>query len=357
MSEPTEIFHGGEGKEVGPGMESGSCTRAISHYTAERHRAAVYRRVLEQRAHRAISLCLLRHAFVRVGYEVRRRLRLAELLRARRRRQRTHRRGQQSPDAAHRSHVCCVRRASGARVRRWPATDRTALLHELGIAQVRAEGLNGTLARATMRVLLAEDDPMIGASVRRGLAQDGFAVDWVEDGRAAQAALAERVHDALVLDLGLPRQAGLDVLTAMRRAGDTRPVLITTARDAIADRVAGLDAGADDYLVKPFDLDELAARLRALWRRGAGRAAPKIAFGPLELDPATREARLAGSPIELSPREFALLAALMARPGAILSRAQLEDKLYGWNESVESNTVEVHIHSLRKKLGADVIRN
>ncbi|HXU55726.1 MAG TPA: winged helix-turn-helix domain-containing protein, partial [Casimicrobiaceae bacterium] len=151
--------------------------------------------------------------------------------------------------------------------------------------------------------------------------------------------------------------AGLEVLTAMRRAGDTRPVLITTARDAIADRVAGLDAGADDYLVKPFDLDELAARLRALLRRGAGRAAPKIAYGALELDPATREARLAGSPIELSAREFALLAALLARPGAILSRAQLEDKLYGWNESVESNTVEVHIHSLRKKLGADVIRN
>jgi two-component system response regulator QseB len=208
-----------------------------------------------------------------------------------------------------------------------------------------------------MRVLLAEDDPMIGASVRRGLAQDGFAVDWVEDGRAAQAALAERVHDALVLDLGLPRLAGLDVLTAMRRAGDTRPVLITTARDAIADRVAGLDAGADDYLVKPFDLDELAARLRALLRRGAGRAEPKISYGALELDPATRAVRLAGEPVEVSPREFALLATLMARPGAILSRAQLEDKLYGWNESVESNTVEVHIHALRKKLGTDLIRN
>jgi two-component system response regulator QseB len=192
-----------------------------------------------------------------------------------------------------------------------------------------------------MRVLLAEDDPMIGASVRRGLAQDGFAVDWVEDGRAAQAALAEQVHDALVLDLGLPRQAGLDVLTAMRRAGDMRPVLITTARDAIAERVAGLDAGADDYLVKPFDLDELAARLRALLRRGAGRASPKIAYGALELDPATREVLLAGTPVELSAREFALLAALMVRPGAILSRAQLEDKLYGWNE----------------KLGADIIRN
>lgn len=208
-----------------------------------------------------------------------------------------------------------------------------------------------------MRVLLAEDDPMIGASVRRGLAQDGFAVDWVEDGRAALAALALRVHDALVLDLGLPRRAGLDVLTAMRREGDARPVLITTARDAITDRVAGLDAGADDYLVKPFDLDELAARLRALLRRGAGRAAPKISFGSLEIDPATRGVRLAGSPVDLSPREFTLLSALLARPGAILSRAQLEDKLYGWNESVESNTVEVHIHALRRKLGADVIRN
>jgi two-component system response regulator QseB len=208
-----------------------------------------------------------------------------------------------------------------------------------------------------MRVLLAEDDPMIGASIRRGLAQDGFAVDWVEDGRAAQLALAERVHDAVVLDLGLPRLEGLEVLTAMRRGGDTRPVLITTARDAVADRVAGLDAGADDYLIKPFDLDELAARLRALLRRGAGRAAPKIAYGALELDPATREVHLDGAPVELSPREFALLSALLARPGAILSRAQLEDKLYGWNESVESNTVEVHIHALRRKLGSDIIRN
>ena len=198
---------------------------------------------------------------------------------------------------------------------------------------------------------------MIGASIRRGLAQDGFAVDWVEDGRAAQLALAERVHDAVVLDLGLPRLEGLAVLTAMRRSGDTRPVLITTARDAVADRVAGLDAGADDYLIKPFDLDELAARLRALLRRGAGRAAPKIAYGALELDPATREVRLDGAPVELSPREFALLSALLARPGAILSRAQLEDKLYGWNESVESNTIEVHIHALRRKLGSDIIRN
>src|SRR5213079_1399355 len=185
-----------------------------------------------------------------------------------------------------------------------------------------------------MRVLLAEDDPMIGASVRQGLRQDGFAVDWVEDGRAAELALAERAHDAIVLDLGLPKRAGLDVLAARRRSGDTRPVLILTARDAVADRVAGLDAGADDYVVKPFDLNELSARLRALLRRGAGRATPVLVHG-----------------------EFALLEALLARPGAILSRAQLEDKLYGWSDPIESNAVEVHIHALRKKLGTDFIRN
>jgi two-component system response regulator QseB len=208
-----------------------------------------------------------------------------------------------------------------------------------------------------MRILLAEDDPMIGASVGRGLRQDGFAVDWVEDGRAAESALGERVHDALVLDLGLPRRTGLEVLGAMRRSGDTRPVLILTARDAVADRVAGLDAGADDYLVKPFDLDELSARLRALLRRGAGRADPILVHGELELYPATREARFKGEPLPLPPREFALLEALLARPGAILSRAQLEDKLYGWSDPVESNAVEVHIHALRRKLGAEFIRN
>jgi two-component system response regulator QseB len=208
-----------------------------------------------------------------------------------------------------------------------------------------------------MRVLLAEDDPMIGASVRQGLRQDGFAVDWVEDGRAAELALAERAHDAIVLDLGLPKRGGLEVLDAMRRNGDTRPVLILTARDAVADRVAGLDAGADDYVVKPFDLNELSARLRALLRRGAGRAAPVLVHGEVELNPATREARLRGERLALSPREFALLEALLAHRGAILSRGQLEDKLYGWSEPVESNAVEVHIHSLRKKLGADFIRN
>lgn len=208
-----------------------------------------------------------------------------------------------------------------------------------------------------MRVLFAEDDPMIGASVRQGLRQDGFAVDWVEDGRAAELALAECVHDAIVLDLGLPKRTGLDVLGSMRRRGDVRPVLILTARDAVADRVAGLDAGADDYVVKPFDLNELSARLRALLRRGSGRAAPLIAHGELELNPATREASFKGEPLPLSAREFALLEALLSRPGAILSRAQLEDKLYGWSDPVESNAVEVHIHALRRKLGADFIRN
>jgi two-component system, OmpR family, response regulator QseB len=208
-----------------------------------------------------------------------------------------------------------------------------------------------------MRILLAEDDAMIGASVRRGLAQDGFTVDWVQDGRAAELALAENVHDALLLDLGLPRKDGIELLTAMRKRGDGRPVLIMTARDAIADRVAGLDAGADDYVVKPFDLSELAARLRALLRRQSARAEPTLRFGDIELTPATRETRVRGETIALSGREFALLEALLARPGAILSRAQLEDKLYGWTDPVESNAVEVHIHSLRRKLGADLIRN
>jgi len=208
-----------------------------------------------------------------------------------------------------------------------------------------------------MRLLLAEDDPMIGAAVLRGLRQDGFTVDWVRDGRAAELALAEGVHEVLLLDLGLPRKQGLDVLAAMRRRGDARPVLIITARDAIADRVAGLDAGADDYVVKPFDLDELAARIRALARRRGGPAQPKLCHGRIELDPATRAVTREGAPVALSPREFALLEALMTRPGAVLSRAQLEERLYGWNDAVESNAVEVHLHGLRRKLGAGAIRN
>jgi two-component system response regulator QseB len=208
-----------------------------------------------------------------------------------------------------------------------------------------------------MRLLLAEDDAMIGESVRRGLRQDGFAVDWVRDGREAEIALAEGVHDLVLLDLGLPRKEGLDVLRGMRRKGDARPVLIVTARDAVADRVAGLDAGADDYVLKPFELTELAARIRALLRRHSGRAAPIVALGDIALDPATHEVRVRDVPVALSGREFALLEALLARPGAVLSRAQLEEKLYGWNEEVGSNAVEVHLHALRRKLPPDTIRN
>jgi two-component system response regulator QseB len=208
-----------------------------------------------------------------------------------------------------------------------------------------------------MRILLAEDDPMIGAGIREGLRQDGFAVDWVRDGHAARLALAENVHDLLVLDLGLPREDGLAVLRGMRRNGDARPVLILTARDAVVDRVAGLDAGADDYMVKPFELSELAARIRALRRRGAGRASPVVTHGDLELDPATRELRVRGTPVALSTREFAVLEALLARPGAILSRRQLEEAVYGWKDGVESNAIDVHIHALRKKLGTAAIRN
>lgn len=208
-----------------------------------------------------------------------------------------------------------------------------------------------------MRLLLAEDDAMIGESVQRGLRQDGFAVDWVRDGRAAEVALSENVHDLVLLDLGLPRKEGLDVLRAMRRRGDARPVLILTARDAVADRVAGLDAGADDYVLKPFELTELAARIRALLRRRSGRATPILSAGDITLDPATHEVRVNDNPIGLSAREFALLEALLVRPGAVLSRAQLEEKLYGWNEEVGSNAVEVHLHALRRKLPPDTIRN
>ena len=208
-----------------------------------------------------------------------------------------------------------------------------------------------------MRLLLVEDDPMIGEGVLAGLRQDGFAVDWVRDGQAAELAVENDVYDLVVLDLGLPRKGGLEVLSAMRSKGNTVPVLILTARDAVSDRVQGLDRGADDYVVKPFDLDELAARVRALLRRRAGRAEPIITHGGLVINPATREASLAGRPLTLSAREFALLEALLDRPGAVLSRAQLEERIYGWGEEVESNTVEVYVHSLRKKLGTGFIRN
>ena len=208
-----------------------------------------------------------------------------------------------------------------------------------------------------MRVLLAEDDAMIGAAVRDRLRGQGFAVDWVRDGRAADAALAADLYDILLLDLGLPGREGLAVLKALRGRGSTLPVVILTARDAVDDRVAGLDAGADDYVVKPFDLKELEARLRAVLRRKAGSASSVIEHGRLSLDLASHELRRDGVPVPVSPREFALLHALLERPGRILSRAQLEERLYGWGEEVGSNVVEVHIHSLRRKLGADLIRN
>jgi two-component system response regulator QseB len=207
-----------------------------------------------------------------------------------------------------------------------------------------------------MRILLVEDDTMIGESVAAGLRLAGHAVDWVQDGRAAEAALAVPVHDMVLLDLGLPRKRGLDVLKTLRAGGAGVPVVIITARDAVADRIAGLDAGADDYVLKPFDLDELAARMRAVARRRAGRAAPELDYGRLRLDPARRRAFVDGREVALSGREFALLEALLERPEAVLSRAQLEERLYGWRQEIESNAVEVHIHALRRKLGADLIR-
>jgi two-component system response regulator QseB len=208
-----------------------------------------------------------------------------------------------------------------------------------------------------MRLLLVEDDAMIGESVCKGLRQDGFTVDWVRDGRAGESALDDHAHALLLLDLGLPKKEGLDVLKTLRQKGNAIPVLILTARDAVADRVAGLDAGADDYLVKPFDLEELGARIRALLRRRSGRAEAVIRHGGLTLNPATHEAAMDGQPLSLSAREFALLEALLDRPGAVLSVAQLQEKIYGWDDEIGSNTIEVYVHALRKKLGAGFIRN
>lgn len=215
------------------------------------------------------------------------------------------------------------------------------------------EGLG---VRATMRILLAEDDPMIGDSLRKGLRGEGFTVDWVQDGRCAELALETTEYALVLLDLGLPNKDGLAVLRGWRQRGLTVPVLILTARDAVPDRVKGLDSGADDYLVKPFDLTELLARTRALLRRQAGRAREIIEIGALRLDPAAHTVEYRGQPALLSAREFALLHALMEKPGAVLSREQLEDRLYGWGEEVESNAVEVHVHNLRRKLSPGVIR-
>jgi len=197
---------------------------------------------------------------------------------------------------------------------------------------------------------------MIGAAAQEGMRREGHAVDWVRDGAQASAALANGVYEAMLLDLGLPRRDGLTVLRDLRGKGSDLPVIVITARDAVADRVAGLDAGADDYLVKPFDLDELAARVRAVARRRAGRAAAALQVGELELDTASRRARWKGREVALSAREFALLETLAERPGAYFSRAQLEDRVYGWGEEVGSNAVEVHIHALRRKLDPSVIK-
>lgn len=208
-----------------------------------------------------------------------------------------------------------------------------------------------------MRLLLVEDDPMIGEAIRAGLKRDGFTVDWVREARAAQGVLSAEPFELMLLDLGLPGRDGLSLLKAQRARGLTLPVLIITARDAVSDRVQGLDAGADDYLIKPFDLDELSARIRALLRRRSGRTASTLEHLGVTLDPASHEVKRDGVDVTLSPREFTLLQLLMERPGTILSRAQLEERLYGWGEEVESNAVEVHIHGLRKKLGADFILN
>jgi len=208
-----------------------------------------------------------------------------------------------------------------------------------------------------MRILLVEDDAMIGESVADGLKAEGYAVDWVRDGKEAEVAVSATPYSLVVLDLGLPRRDGIDVLKGIRERRIDVPVLVMTARDTVRDRIKGLDAGADDYLVKPFDLDELTARARALMRRAAGRSEPLIERGALSINPATREVTWRGESMSLSAREYALLAALAERPGVVLSRAQLEEKLYGWNESVGSNAVKVHIHNVRKKLGEDVIRN
>jgi two-component system, OmpR family, response regulator QseB len=208
-----------------------------------------------------------------------------------------------------------------------------------------------------MRLLLAEDDTMIGEVVLDLLRAEHYAVDWVKDGAMADTALQTQSYDLVLLDLGLPRMDGLDVLRTMRARKDRTPVLVATARDAVAQRIAGLDAGADDYVLKPYELEEMLARIRALLRRAAGRTDPVFEYRNVTINPLTREALVEGNSAALSAREWAVLEALIARPGAVLSRAQLEEKLYSWRDEVSSNAVEVYIHGLRKKLGSDLIQN
>jgi two-component system, OmpR family, response regulator QseB len=207
-----------------------------------------------------------------------------------------------------------------------------------------------------MRVLLVEDDALLGKAVQAGLQQQGHAVDWVRDGIAGETAVLSGDYGAVLLDLGLPRQGGMQLLEKIRRAGYVHPVIIITSRDEIPDRVLGLDKGADDFLIKPFDLEELAARLRAAARRAAGRAQAVIEHGTLRVDPAARSVMLAGRDAALTAREFALLLQLLEHRGRVLSRTQLQESVYNWSSDVESNTVEVHIHHLRRKLGRELIR-
>lgn len=208
-----------------------------------------------------------------------------------------------------------------------------------------------------MRLLLVEDDPMIGEAVQDLLRVEHYAVDWARDGDTADTALRTQPYDLVLLDLGLPKRDGITVLRDLRTRKNRTPVLVATARDAVAQRIEGLDAGADDYVLKPYDLDELLARIRALLRRAAGRAEPVYEHKGVCINPATREATVQGVPVVLSAREWAVLEPLLARPGMVLSRQQLEDKLYGWGDEVSSNAVEVYIHGLRKKLGAEVLLN
>lgn len=208
-----------------------------------------------------------------------------------------------------------------------------------------------------MRLLLVEDDTMIGEAVLDLLRSEGYAVDWVKDGAIALSVLESQAYDLVLLDLGLPRCDGLTVLQSLRARKDRTPVLVTTARDAVAQRIEGLDCGADDYMVKPYDLGELLARIRSLVRRSLGRAEPLYEYAGVSIDPASRAVQVDGQPVVVSAREWALLELLLARPGMVLSRQQLEERLYSWKEGVSSNAVEVHIHSLRKKIGAELIQN
>ncbi len=207
-----------------------------------------------------------------------------------------------------------------------------------------------------MRLLLVEDDTMIGEALLQVLRAENYAVDWVRDGSMADQALQSECYDLVLLDLGLPKRDGLDVLRALRARHNAVPVLVATARDGISERIAGLDAGADDYVLKPYDTEELLARLRALLRRSAGRAEPLFEYKGISLNPATHEATAHGQPVSLSAREWAVLEALLARPGAVLSRTQLEEKLFSWKDDVSSNAVEVYIHGVRKKLGTELIQ-